>query len=430
MSILTKAISSLTGYWQSGPAKLTDPILPRMFGAASSYAGRSVTVDGALTLSAVNAAVTLIAGNIAGLPCMVYWNRQDGRAPARTHPLWTLLKDAPNADMTAFEFFETTAAHLLLWGDSFAKIDRTPPLNGVAGRVVSLTPIHPAHMTVRRADDGSIEYLWNDGLRRPERIPEDECLHIKGFATDGLRGLSPIAMARQSLGLAMAAEEAAGGFFANGMRSSGYVTAATMTKDLRTEAEAYLERFRGAANTGKTPLLPAGWDWHAFSMNPAEAQLLSTRQFSVEEVARWFRIPPHMLGHMTPSSSYGTGLEQQMLGFLTLCLRPWLKRIEQSLKRKLLAPGERGALEIEFNASALMRADSAGRAAYYVSMVQNGLMTRDEVRDLENLTRRGGGADALTVQAQNVNIDLAGTAPAPAAPTAPTPAVPTAKTEA
>lgn len=405
--ILTKAISSVSQYWQTGPAKLTDPILGRYFSGELSTTGRSVTVDSALTLSTVTAAVTLISGNIGGLPCMTYWNRQDGRAVARTHPLYMLLHDAPNADQTAMEFWELTTAHLLLWGNSFARIDR------ILSRVVSLTPMHPACMTVRRADDGSIEYIYNEG-NGPVRIPEDDCLHIRGFSLDGMLGLSPIALARQSLGLALSAEDTASGFFANGMRAAGYLTAATMTKDVRLEADAYLEKFRGGANAGKTPLLPPGWEWKAFTLPPQEAELLQTRQFSVEEVARWFRIPPHMLGHMDKSSSYGTGLEQQMLGFLTLCLRPWLKRIEQACKRKLLSPGERGALDIEFNAAALMRADSAARAQYYVAMVQNGIYSVNEVRALENLKTRPGAADDLMAQAQMVPIGTGMGATAPA----------------
>jgi HK97 family phage portal protein len=401
--ILTKALGDALGYWRTGPAKLTDPILPQWLAHGRSYAGKRVTVDSALQIGAVMACVGVISDAVSTLPCNVYINGDDGRRLARDHPLSMLLHDAPNADQTAPELFQMLCAGLLLWGNAYAEIER------ILGRVVALTPLPPSLVSIRRDDSGALVYTFNAPGQNPREIPEDDILHIRGFTLDGILGLSPISQAAQSLGIALAAEEAAGALFANGMRSSGYVAAPTvLNKGLRDEAETLLARFRGAANAGKVPILEAGWKFEPFSINPQDAELLATREFQVAEICRWFRVPPHMIGHMDKSTSWGTGLEQQMLGFLTLTLRPWLKRIEAAVKRKLVAPAERGRLEIEFNVAGLLRADSAARAAYFVAMVQNGIYSRDEIRGLENMPKRGGLADSLTVQAQNIPIDLAG----------------------
>jgi len=415
--ILTKALSSAAGYWRTGPAKLTDPALPAWLHAGRSHAGRHVSVNSALQLGAVMACAGLIADAVSTLPCNVYAAGEGGRKLARDHPLYMLLHDAPNADQTAPEFWQMLCAGLLLWGNAYAEIER------VLGRVVALTPLAPAFVTLRRDDTGALVYSYTAPGQGPRDIAEDDILHIRGFTLDGILGLSPVAQAAQSLGIALAAEETAAAFFQNGMRSSGYIAAPTVLgKGLRDEADTLLERFRGASNAGKIPILEAGWKFEPFTIPPQEAELLATRGFQIEEICRWFRVPPHMVGHMDKSTSWGTGLEQQMLGFLTLTLRPWLKRIEASAKRRLVSPGERGRLEIEFNVAGLLRADSAARSAYYVSMVQNGLYSRNEVRALENLPRRDGLADALTVQSQNVPLDLAGQAtsltPPPAGPVA------------
>jgi len=419
--MMIKALSGAMGYWRQGPAKLTDPILSDWVGGRRTYAGKRVTVDSALQIGAVMSCVGLISDGVSTLPCNVYSNAEDGRRLARDHPLYTLLHDAPNADQTAPEFWQMICAGLLLWGNAYAEISR------VFGRVVALTPLSPALVSVRRDDSGALVYTYNAPGAGPREIAEDDMLHVRGFTLDGVLGLSPVSQAAHSLGIAQAAEETAGALFANGMRSSGYIAAPTVLgKALREEAETLLDRFRGAANAGKIPILEAGWKFEPFSIKPQDAELLATRGFQVEEICRWFRVPPHMVGHMSNSTSWGSGLEQQMLGFLTLTLRPWLKRIEAAAKRKLVGAAERGRLEIEFNVAGLLRADSAARSAYYVAMVQNGIYSRDEIRSLDNMPRRGGLADALTVQAQNIPIDLAGGAAAltPPASAPPQPASP------
>lgn len=416
-----KAFGGALTYWQQGPAKLTDPVLGGWLGyGARSFAGKTVTVDSALQLAAVWACVRLIAETIATLPCNVYTADGKGRKLARSHPLYALLHDAPNADQTAVEFWEMMAAGLLLWGNAYAAIDR------IFGRVVALTPLQPSLLTVRRNDDGSVRYTYHDPVLGPRDYPEDDILHIRGFSLDGLLGLSPIAQAAQSIGLALAAEETAGSLFAHGMRTGGYVAAPqVLNKVQREQAEGLLRQFQGASNAGKTPILEAGWKFEPFTLPPQEAELLATRAFEVEEIARWYRVPPTLIGHNEKTTTWGTGVESLMTGFVMLTLRPWLKRLEMSAKRRLLSPGERGSIEIEFNVTALLRGDSAARAAYYTAMVQNGLYSRDEVRALENMPLRGGAADLLTIQSQNVPIDVAaGLAAPPAADVQPAPVPP------
>jgi len=417
-NLAVKALAGALGYWRTGPAKLTDPALPDMLGGGRrTFAGKAVTVDTALSMATVRACVTLIAETIATLPFNTYETGPDGRRLARSHPLYGLLHDAPNADQTSVEFWEMMAAGLLLWGNAYAVIDR------VFGRVVALTPVSPAHVSVRRADDGSLLYTIADGTASPHEVGEGDMLHIRAFSLDGITGISPIAQQANALALAQAAEETAGSLFKNGLRIGGYLAGPDVLTDTqRRDAHLYLRRFQGAAAAGEIPVLEGNWKFQPFSIPPQEAELLATRGFSVEEIARIFRVPLHMIGHHTKDTSWGSGIEQQQIGFVTLTLRPWLKRIEMACKRRLLAPGERGTIELEFNVAALLRGDAASRAAFYTAMVTNGIYTRDECRDLENMPRRGGGAALLTVQSQNVPIDLAAGLAAP--PVMPAPARP------
>lgn len=422
-ALLTKAVFGAMDYWRQGPAKLTDPIIASWLGTGNAVTGKAVTIDAALQVSTVWACVGLIAETVATLPCNVYESGDNGRTIAKQHPLYTLLHDAPNADQTAVEFWEQMVAFLLLYGNAYARIDRVGGGGGRLGVPVSLTPMLPQRMTVRRNADGAPEYIYNHLTGGPETLNEDGILHIRGFSLDGLLGLSPVSRAANSIGLSIAAEETAGALFKNGMRTSGYVEAPqVLTETQRKLSEALLARFIGTQNAGKVPLLEGGFKYHAMTMPAHDAELLASRAFAVEELCRWYRVPPFMVGHTEKSTSWGSGLEQQMIGFQTLTLRPWLKRIEMAVKRRLLSPGERGRIEVEFNVAGLLRGDSAARAAYYTAMVTNGIYSRDEVRDLENMRRRGGMADSLTIQSQNVPIDVAGASLAPPAPAAPSPA--------
>jgi HK97 family phage portal protein len=235
-------------------------------------------------------------------------------------------------------------------------------------------------------------------------------LHIKGLTTDGIIGLSPIGQARNTLGIADAANETTGKLFANGMRAPGYIAApGVLTDPQRKLADAMLAKFRGASAAGLLPVLEGGWKIESLSMPPQEAQLLATREFEIEEVCRFYGVAPFLVGHTAKSTSWGTGLESQMLAFHQLTMRPILKNAEGAIRRRLLTPGERRRIEVEFNVEGLLRADSAGRAAFLKSMIEAGVMTRNEARKREGLPPLPGGDD-LTAQSNMLPLSRLGEA--------------------
>jgi HK97 family phage portal protein len=349
--------------------------------------------------------VNLLAGTIASLPLMVYRTKGGARTVATDHPLYRILHDSPNADQTAVDFWEFICASIEFSGNAYAEIIR-----GSNGRVVALSvPIAPELMTVRRLRDGSLEYEWSDGGTR-SIVSQDNMLHIRGFGGNPLGGLSTLSFGRQTFGLAQAIERASGDTFRNWVRPSGLLkTADSLTLDQRKQAEELLqEKFAGAINAGRPMLLDRGMDWVQLSISPEDAQMLQSRAFSVEEVCRFFGVPPFMVGHTEKTTSWGTGLEQQTLGFQKFTLRRRLKRIEQALAKQLLSPADRQAgIVIEFNLEGLLRGDSAARASFYQQMLGSGVMTINEVRALENLPPVEGG-DVPRMQMQNVPITQAG----------------------
>lgn len=359
----------------------------------------------ALGLSATYACVNLLAGTISSLPLVVYRTDRAGvRSVARDHPLYYVLHDSPNYDQTAVDFWEFMCAAIELQGNAYAEIEKRSD-----GSVYSLTPVRPDIMTTRRLSNGNIEYSWTDD-GRIHRVTQERMFHVRGFGGNPLGGTSTLSACRQIFGGALNAERAANGVFANGARPSGVLSSPhPMKKDQRQEAEDLLaEKFVGAINAGRPMLLDNGLTWTQLTMTPEDSQMLESRRFSVEEICRVFGVPPHMIGHTENSTSWGTGLEQQTLGFQKFTLRRRLKRIEQALSKQLLTAIDRvGGVTIEFNLEGLLRGDSAGRASFYQSMTQMGAMTINEVRALENMAPVPGG-DVPRMQSQNVPITQAG----------------------
>ena len=400
MNLLQKAVSYL-----ARSIGLTDPRLYRALGSVPTSSGETVNTASVLGLAAAWACVNLLAGTIASLPLMVYRTRGGARTVASDHPLYRILHDSPNADQTALDFWEFVCASLELHGNAYAEVVRARN-----GRIIALgVPITPELVTVRRLDTGALEYEWVDQGRRII-AGQDRVLHIRGFGGNPLGGLSTLSAGRQSFGLAQAIERASGDTFRNGVRPSGLLkTADTLTIDQRKQAEELLqEKFAGAINAGRPMLLDRGMDWVQLSISPEDAQMLQSRAFSVEEVCRFFGVPPFMVGHTEKTTSWGTGLEQQTLGFQKFTLRRRLKRIEQALEKQLLSVADRLAgITIEFNLEGLLRADSAARASFYQLMLTNGVMTINEVRSLDNLPPVEGG-DEPRMQMQNVPSTQAG----------------------
>lgn len=370
-----------------------------------STSGKTVTASNALTLSTVWACTRLVAGTISSLPLMVYVDGpNDTRTVAKAHPLYGLLHNSPNADQSALDFWQFICVSLELWGDAFARIDR-----GRGGKIIALSPLRPELVKARRAPDGTIRYRYTDGGKSYD-VGQDEMFHVRGFGGAALGGMSTLSFGRQSFGAALATEEASAQVYKNGLRPSGVLTtkdSSTLKKDQRDDIYEHVVGRFGGENNGKPLVLEAGLGWQALAITPGDAEMIQSRQFSVEDCCRWFGVPPHMIGHTSNSTSWGTGLEQQTLGFLIFTLRERLKRIEQAIMKQLLTAAERLTVTVEFNFEGLLRADSAARAAFYSQMVQNGIMTRNEVRRLENLPPIAGG-DELTVQSNMIPVDKLG----------------------
>ncbi|WP_281405973.1 MULTISPECIES: phage portal protein [unclassified Mesorhizobium] len=365
---------------------------------------RPLTPDVAMQLGTVWSCVRLLSETIGTLPLGVYRKDAQGKRTADSaHGLYGLIHDSPNADMTAAEFWEAAVANLCLWGNFYAE-----KVIG-AGGLQSLNFLYPDLMVVKRDRYGARVYVYSDPKGRRE-YREDEIFHVRGFGAGGDVGLSPISYARKTLGLAIDTDMAATSAFRTGTRPSGWlIVPKGSTKDQKRELrETFLDPVTGARSTSRAGILEQGMDWKNFEGMPAEdLQLLQGRAFNVEELCRWFRVPPFMVGHTEKTTSWGTGLEQQMIGFLTFSLRPYLTRIEQAIKKQLIDVKERASVYVEFNLEGLLRADSAGRAAIMSVQAQNGLKTRNELRAKENDPPLPGG-DVLTVQSNLLPLDQLG----------------------
>lgn len=398
MTIFNKAINWLV---KSVAGRVTT--IQSAAGGNDSYSGEIVNQQTAMQIATVWACIRLISETIATLPMIMYErDAKGGRKVAGEHWLYRLLHDQPNANMTAVEFWECVVAQICLWGNAFVL------KSYIGNRIVSLDPLKPSLMKVKTDVNGDLyyEYTTASGIKT---YTEKEIWHVKGFGVDGLVGLSPVSYARNSIGATIATDRASGKIFANGMRAGGALTMSSVLnpeqrKQIR---ESMAENLAGTANTGKLMVLEGGATYQTLSMNPDDVQMLQTRAFQVEEICRWFRVPPFMVGHSEKSTSWGTGLEQQMIGFLTFALRPYLTRLEQGIKKSLLPPPERLKFFGEFSIEGLMRADSQGRAALYASGGQNGWLTRNEMRELENRPPLAGGDD-LTVQSNLMPISQLG----------------------
>lgn len=356
-----------------------------------SWSGESVTPHQAMQLSAYWACTRLIAQTIATLPLGIYERAKGDRISRPDHELYRLLHDSPNADQTAVEFWEGRLFGLCTSGGGFAEKKLS-----ASGRLISLEPM-PADTGVERKPDGSLRYRFNDRGQNYD-LPEEKVFHIRGFG-DGDTGFSPVAMARQTLGLTVATEKAAGGMFAKGMRAKGFMVMPSGTKldaEQRKQAKAaFIDPYTGP-NGASWGVLEGGVEPKIVSISPKDAEMITSRKFNVEDICRWHGVPPILIGHSADGQTmWGSGIEQVLIAWLTLGLRPYLKRVEQAISKRLIAPGERGRIYAEFNVEGLLRADSAGRAEYYSKMVQNAGITPNEIRLRENLPPLPGGDDLL-----------------------------------
>lgn len=387
--------------WLGVPVGLTDEAFWSQFG--TDVAGQQVNEGTVMQLSAVWACVRLIAETISTLPLGLYERTADGRRSASSHPLYRLIHSSPNADSTAAVFWESMIVSMLIRGNGFAE------RKFIGTREVALVFLDRRRLSIGRDSRGLRQYRYTEKDGTQRIIPERNVFRIPGFTTDGDWGVSVIEYGAGVFGSALAASNASNSTFEKGLAPTVAFTMQQVLKpDQRKDFREAMKEVSGAMNAGKSPLLEGGMDAKTIGINPKDAQLLESRTFSVEEICRWFRVPPHMVGHTEKSSSWGTGIEQQMIGFLTFTLRPWLTRIEQYINKDLLSPVDQQRYYAEFNVEGLLRADSAGRAAYLGTMTEKGLMTLDEGRAKENLPPKGGNADVLMVNSAMMPIDQLG----------------------
>ena len=356
------------------------------FGGSTS--GKAVTERSAMQMTAVYSCVRILAEAVAGLPLNLYRYTEDGgKEKAIDHPLYLLLHDEPNPEMSSFVFRETLMTHLLLWGNAYAQVIR----NG-KGEVVALYPLMPNKMTVDRDERGQLYYSYqrsNDEAPTMKgntvTLRPSDVLHIPGLGFDGLVGYSPIAMAKNAIGMAIACEEYGAKFFANGAAPGGVLEHPGTIKDPQRVRESWQSTFGGSGNANKIAVLEEGMKYTPIGISPEQAQFLETRKFQINEIARIFRVPPHMVGDLEKSSF--SNIEQQSLEFVKYTLDPWVTRWEQSIQRSLLTQEEKAAYFVKFNLEGLLRGDYQSRMQGYAIGRQNGWMSANDIRELENLDR-------------------------------------------
>ncbi len=386
--------------WLGVPVSASSADLVHILGAGSNSSGASVNHFSVLQLSAVWACTRLISETIATLPLGMNERTPQGKRGAPQHWLHEILHDQPNADSTASVFWEAVVSAMLLRDG--ARCEKLM----IGERIVGLEFLAPDRLAPIRKADGTKDWRYTMRNGRQRVIPGSRIWYIPGFSLDGQEGVSVIRYGAEVFGAARAASDAAGGTFKGGLLQTLYYK----FKDWLTpeQRKIFKKEVVETIERGEKPVLEGGIDVSAIGIKPSDAQLLESRGFSVEEICRWFRVPPWMVGHTDKGSNWGTGLEQQMVGFLTFTLSPWLKRIEQSIVKDLLTPAERARFYPKFAVEGLLRADSAGRAAFYAAMVNNGILTRDEVRELEDREPLGGNAAVLTVQSAMTTLDSVG----------------------
>lgn len=350
----------------------------RYFPFGRTWAGKSVTERTAMQTTAVYACVRIISETVASLPLHVYEYTDNGKERVYTHPLYKLLHDIPNPEMNSFIMREVMMSHLLLWGNSYSQIIR----NG-KGEIIALYPLMPEKMRIDRGTDGRLYYTYTSDKQGTFVFRKEEILHIVGLGFDGLVGYSPIAMAKNAVGLAIAAEEYGSSFFSNSGTPSGVLEHPGVLKDPKKVRDAWNDAYGGSGNAHKVAVLEEGMKFNPISINPHEAQFLETRKFQVNEICRIFRVPPHMIADLDRSSF--NNIEQQSLDFVTNTIRPWLVRIEQTIFQQLFTEEEQEKYFVKFNVDGLLRGDFQSRMRGYSIGIQNGFMSPNDVRELEDM---------------------------------------------
>jgi HK97 family phage portal protein len=375
-------LGSLTRSLEDPSQPLTSSSLATWLGGGSrSLAGVSVSESRVFGLTAYYRGVVIVAGTAAGLPIKVFRRGSREEVRART------VLDSPNPRQTPFEFWFTTFAHAVSWGNAFSR-----KLRDGSGIVRQVWPIHPSRVRVEEVDPSPANpagkvFIVRDAKGGETRYTPDEIFHIPYLSLDGLAGIRPLEVMRQSLGIGIAVENEAARFYGNGTRISGILR--TEQKLEKGQADTLKARWRekvaGPENAGEIAVLDNGANFQPITLPPGDAQLLESRSFAVDEIARMLGLPPHMLGNVSTSTSWGSGIEQQTLGFVRFSFKHWFDLVEQRVTRELLPGGwDSGSWFAEYDLEGLLRGDSAARAAFYHAGITDGWLNRNEVRVKEN----------------------------------------------
>ena len=378
-----------------------------VFYFGTSGSGKAVNARTAIQVSTVYACVRVIAETIASLPLHVYEETEKGAAKATEHPLYRILHDEPNSEMTSFVWREAMLTHLLLYGNSYSQIIR----NG-RGHVLGLYPLLPDRMEVDRDSTGTLTYTYTTAEGVTHRLRPEDVLHIPGLGFDGIMGYSPIALEKNAIGLGIAAEEYGSKFFAHGATPSGVLTHPNTVKDPARLRESWNKAYGGSANSGKVAILEEGMSYTRISLPNSEAQFLETRKFQVAEICRIYRVPPHLVADLEHATF--SNIESQNISFAVHTIRPWLVRIEQAIDRQLFSEKEKigrggGRFYAQFNMDGLMRGDYKSRMEGYAIARQNGWMSTNDIRVLENMNPVPAeeGGDAYLVNGNMISVRTA-----------------------
>ena len=352
-----------------------------------SNAGEQVDEKAAMQIPTVYACVRLLAESIAALPLHLYrvTDNNGNKEKARDHPLYKILYRQPNPEMTSFVFWETLMTHLLLWGNAYAQIVRDGK-----NTVLGLYPLLPENVEVDRDESGELYYIYH---AYTDEVPgeqnkdiyfrRDEIFHVPGLGFNGLIGFSPIAMMKNSLGTSIAVDKYGSSFFKNGAQPSGVLEHPGVVKDPNRIRDSWEAAYGGAANAHRVAVLEENMSYTPISMPNSEAQFLETRKFQVSEICRIYRVPPHMVGDLEHATF--SNIEHQSISFAVHTIRPWVVRLEQSMNRALFSDKEKGVYYVRFNMDGLMRGDYKSRMEGYAIGRQNGWMSANDIRELENM---------------------------------------------
>lgn len=357
-----------------------------VFGRSES--GERVDEKSAMQIATVYACVRLLAESIAGLPLHLYrYTSSSGsdKERAKDHPLYKILYRQPNPEMTSFSFWETMVLQILLWGNSYAQVIRDGKNN-----VLALYPLPPENVEVDRDDKGHIYYIYH---AYTDEVPgetnkdiyfrSDEIFHVPGLSYNGLVGVSPIAMMKNSLGTTIAVEKYGSAFFKNGAQPAGVLEHPGVLKNPEKIRENWSDVYGGPSNAHKVAVLEEGMQYKAISLPPEDSQFLSTRQFGVTEICRIFRVPPHLVQDMQHATF--SNIEHQSIDFVVHTLTPWLVRFEQAIVKDLLLPDEQDTYFPKFNVDGLLRGDYQSRMQGYATGISNGFLSPNDIHRLENM---------------------------------------------